>query len=69
MTARLTRNAMQCHNCGTTIESKHRHDMQRCACPSDNTAIWVDGGLSYQRCSMGLNANFTDVSEYDEADA
>ena len=65
---RLTRNAIECHNCGTIIESTHRHDMRRCNCESDNDAVWVDGGLDYQRGAFGYDSDFTDVSEYDEGD-
>ena len=64
MTARLTRNAVRCENCGKVIESTYRHHMVRCACPDNDDAVWVDGGLEYRRMMVGPNAGYTDLSEY-----
>lgn len=60
---KLARNAVKCSTCLTVIESKHRHDFVRCKCPTDDTAVWVDGGLDYQRMLMGNSASWTDLSE------
>lgn len=54
-------NAVHCHVCETTIKSTHRHDFRRCACPTDDTAVWVDGGFDYKRRMHGDNANFTEI--------
>lgn len=55
---RLVRNAARCTDCGTVIESKHRHDFRACKCGGS----FVDGGLSYLRRS----GNLIDLSEYTE---
>lgn len=57
------RNAVRCNNCSTTIESIHRHDFVRCACPSDDDAIWVDGGRDYLRRMSGWNCDFEEIEE------
>ena len=64
---RLVRNALRCLTCNVEIESKHRHDLVRCNCPSDSdTAIFVDGGLFYQRIGYGIRAEFEDICEWEE---
>jgi hypothetical protein len=35
-----------CLMCGKELESKHRHDFQRCDCPNET---FVDGGNDYTR--------------------
>ena len=62
---RLTRNAAECHNCNTIIESKHRHDWVQCNCVPPDNGIYVDGGLEYQRRGAGLNACYTDLSTWE----
>jgi len=63
---RLVRNAAECHTCNTIIESKHRHDWVHCNCLQDyTTGIYVDGGLAYQRRGAGVDANYTDLSEWE----
>jgi len=62
---RLTRNAAECHNCNTIIESKHRHDWVQCNCVPPDNGIYVDGGLAYSRRGAGINANYTDLCEYE----
>lgn len=43
----IIRNAARCTRCDEVVESKHRHDFQRCSCG----AVAVDGGLDYlKRC-------------------
>ena len=42
----LTRNAVQCLQCGIVLESLHRHDYRTCDCPN---MTMVDGGLDYKR--------------------
>lgn len=37
---------MVCLECGTLLESRFRHDFQRCPCPNE---AFVDGGDSYGR--------------------
>jgi len=62
---RLTRNAAECHNCNTIIESKHRHDWVQSNCVHPDNGIYVDGGLTYQRRGAGLNACYTDLSTWE----
>jgi len=45
MTKSPLRNRAKCRKCGDIVESKFRHDFQRCKCG----AIAVDGGKDYQR--------------------
>lgn len=54
-------NAVHCNICNVTIKSTHRHDFRRCACPTDDTAVWVDGGFDYMRRMMGDHANYTEI--------
>ena len=61
----LTRNAAECHNCHTIIESKHRHDWVQCNCVPPDNGIYVDGGLAYSRRGAGINAIYTDLCEYE----
>lgn len=65
---RLTKNSVRCNNCLTVIESTYRHDFRRCQCAEDDNAVWVDGGLAYQRMMVGKNASFEDLCEYGGAD-
>ncbi|SEO90431.1 hypothetical protein SAMN04488134_11651 [Amphibacillus marinus] len=44
---RVVKNIVTCKKCKDTIESKHRHDFQRCKCG----AITTDGGTDYQKVS------------------
>jgi hypothetical protein len=57
--SKLVRNAARCLKCGDVIESKHRHDFQKCRCG----AIAVDGGLSYVR-RLGWPEQMEELSEY-----
>jgi hypothetical protein len=59
--AKLVLNALKCKACGDVIVSKHRHDFVRCSCGK----IFVDGGLSYQRCGGDLSL-IDDVSEWED---
>jgi len=64
----LTRNAVQCNNCGDVIESKHCHDFVSCSCfknETGNKGIAVDGGLEYAR-RVGNLTDYTELSEYRE---
>lgn len=60
---RLTRNAMRCDGCDTTIESTHVHHMQWCNCG----ALAVDGGLFYNRVLFDKKVPYTDMCEYADA--
>lgn len=40
-------NRIKCKFCGDIIESKYRHDLQRCKCGK----VFVDGG-DYPRCGF-----------------
>lgn len=64
MTRRLTRNAGKCAKCGDVIESTHRHDFRHCKCG----AIFIDGGLAYQRYGWMDAGDFIDMAEYAEDD-
>jgi hypothetical protein len=59
---RLTRNAMKCHGCGDTIESKHRHDFVSCTCE----ALFVDGGLDYNRFGCRPGVPIENLCEWEE---
>lgn len=39
-------NKIRCLNCNTILESKFRHDFQRCSCENHT---FCDGGNEYQR--------------------
>lgn len=54
----IVRNAAQCKNCGTFIESTSRHDFEECACGS----IFVDGGHDYLRRGYENAEDFIDLS-------
>lgn len=56
-------NAVHCNNCDTTIESTHRHDFVRCACLSDDNAVWVDGGHDYTRRMFGEFCDYDVIVE------
>lgn len=62
---RLARNAALCQTCMVVIESKYRHDFQVCDCDDEDTRIYVDGGLDYQRVGWGPRSSFSDLSEYE----
>ena len=59
----LTKNSVKCLICNTILESKHRHDFQRCNC---SNGAFVDGGLSYIRCGANDLDLIEDISEYEE---
>ena len=59
---KIIRNAAQCTQCNTIIESKYRHDFQSCQCG----AIFVDGGKEYLRRG-GKPEHFMDLSQYMES--
>lgn len=61
---RLTRNAGKCAKCGDVIESKHRHDFRSCSCG----AIFIDGGLDYQRCGWTSDGYFISLAEYESGE-
>lgn len=56
---KLTRNAVECHQCGDIIESLHTHDFKWCRCGN----VAVDGGLSYARRAF-QTVDWSDLSEY-----
>lgn len=60
--ARIIRNAAKCHDCGVTVESKHRHDFQECECGN----IFVDGGLDYLRRGWKYAERIEDLSLVEE---
>lgn len=61
----LKRNAALCRTCMVVIESKDRHDFRVCDCDDEDTRIFVDGGLVYQRFGWGPHSSWTDLSEYE----
>lgn len=61
----IKRNAIKCLDCGSVIESTHRHDWRQCACGH----AFVDGGLEYLRRGFVDPSRVEDLSEYDEEDA
>lgn len=44
---------IKCLECGTILESKHRHDFVTCGCKNET---FVDGGKDYLRCG-GVDMN------------
>lgn len=58
---KLVRNMATCNNCGTLIESRHRHDLVSCECGN----LFVDGGLDYTRRGY-MDDNWTEQSVYEE---
>ena len=59
----LTRNAVKCLSCGTTLESKYRHDFQCCGCENQT---FVDGGYDYSRVGGKDFDLIEDLCEYKE---
>lgn len=55
---RIIRNAIKCLECGSVIESRHRHDFKTCACG----ACFVDGGKAYLRRGFKREDQFEDLS-------
>lgn len=58
---RLTKNAARCRDCGTLLESKHRHDYRSCPCGNA-----VDGGLDYEHRFATREGALEELSEYAE---
>ena len=52
-------NKAQCLLCEDIIESRHRHDFQRCSCES----LAVDGGLAYIRRLYNKPEDYKELSE------
>lgn len=50
-----------CRVCGSTVESKHRHDFVSCKCGS----IAVDGGKAYLK-RVGNCQHWADMSQYEK---
>jgi hypothetical protein len=61
---KLTRNAVQCNNCGDVIESKSAHNMVWCDCGQ----VAVDGGLDEKRRAYGNGASWVELSKYEGDD-
>lgn len=58
-------NAVQCHDCGDIVVSKHRHDWVQCSCEN----VFTDGGFDYQRIGY-MSDRFTAITtlaEYQQA--
>ena len=53
-------NWAECLTCGTRIVSRSQHDWQACACASEDTQIYVDGGNAYRRFGAGPRAHWRD---------
>lgn len=70
ITKALTRNALHCNVCDTTIESVHRHDFRACKCPDSDdgsgTRVFIDGGLVYVRVLWSKDSDFEMLTEYAE---
>ena len=58
---RLVKNSARCRKCDHTITSTFRHHFASCKCG----AIFVDGGLDYQRYG-GNPEDFEDLSEWED---
>jgi hypothetical protein len=56
---KLTRNAVECGQCGDIIESRFTHDFKWCSCHN----VAVDGGLSYARRAY-RTVDWIELSEY-----
>ncbi len=60
----ITRNSARCLECGTDIESKHRHDYVACKCGG----IAVDGGHAYLKRGWLPGTRWEDTSLADGLD-
>ena len=56
---KLTRNRIQCGECGDVIESTLRHNLVWCDCKG----LFVDGGLDYQRWGGNQWEKMIDLTE------
>jgi hypothetical protein len=59
MTKKYYPNKIKCKFCNTIIESKHRHDLQRCPCGK----VFIDGGYDYKRVGYPGGMNPEDCYE------
>lgn len=59
MTEELLVNAARCFECGTYLESKHRHDFVTCECGK----VSIDGGLDYVKVCGDLGS-YVDLCVY-----
>ena len=58
------RNRVKCLTCDTIIESRHRHDWQKCDCDHESdTMIFIDGGNHYRRMGAGNQARWDSVDD------
>ncbi len=66
---KLVKNAITCKHCGTTVESKFRHDFSSHSCKgmADNQMIAADGGLDYLR-RVGNKGDWFEASEWEDDD-
>lgn len=50
---------IRCLECDTVIESKSRHDFQRCPCGN----AFIDGGDDYVRAGCKVSGSLAEVKE------
>ena len=53
---------IRCRECDMILESKHRHDFQKCNCPNES---FVDGGNDYLRIG-GVDITKVEVLNEDD---
>jgi Zn finger protein HypA/HybF involved in hydrogenase expression len=58
----IVRNAARCKKCGTTVESKSRHDYVKCPCGN----VAVDGGHDYIRMVIEDHSQCELLHRYDQ---
>lgn len=57
---RLTRSAVECPNCGDTIEATDALPKVSCSCGRTR----LDGGLHHQKIGWTLGSKYRDLSEW-----
>ena len=60
---KISINGVTCRVCGSTIVSRTVHEMVRCKCTDDTTAVWVDGGLDYKRRMYGEKCDYVELED------
>lgn len=65
---KIIKNSLKCITCGDVLVSNYRHDFVKCSCPANSdTVVYIDGGTSYLKRSVGKSAIYEDLSEIEES--
>lgn len=60
---KIIRSRARCLNCGTVVESKHRHDFVACECGD----MFLDGGTEYVRYGWKDGSKVELLTEYEDS--